>query len=166
MIVLPGNIVAVENIKKHLTNEEILQRKSAEQMLKRRKVSLKIPAAIEGNEEAKSYWKLIIKRVKGISLLDDLDTDMLAAYCRQSAERDRMIKTYEQALASPEVGKDPIIAMAMMTNAGDLYRLIQSQERVILAYANKLGLTPESRVRLAKKKAEERPVEKDTMFGD
>ncbi len=119
---------------------KIANRRAAEAALFRPKVTLRCPPDVKENLVAHQYWKNTIKRMKGISLLDDLDTDILAAYCLQSARRDLLAKLVDE-------GKMHLLGK------------LQSQERLILSYAGKLGLTAESRVRLAKKKAEGRQVE-------
>lgn len=144
------NVVSIENSRKHLTNAEKQARLQAESSFSRPKVSLRPPDRVKGDLVAFKYWRDTIKRMKGISLLDDLDTDMLAAYCVQSSVRDRL---YDAMIQEGIADQDTV-------------KLIQSQERLIISYANKLGLTPESRMRLAKKRAEEKTIDPDAdMFG-
>lgn len=162
---MPEPVKLVENLTGHWTKAQISAKRSAQIDIVRRKVNLKVPQSIKDNESAVKYWRDTMKRMRGISLLDDLDTDILAAYCRMSADRDDMTAAYKSALCMDD-GSDPVMRMSIMSSASDLYKTIQSQDRLILNYASKIGLTPESRVRLAKRKAEERPVEKDEMFGD
>lgn len=151
------NIMAVDQISKHLTNAEKIARINEQNALSRKKIHLKAPDKIKEDECAMKYWTTTIKRTKGLGLLDDLDTDMLAAYCKQSAMRDKMIAAYDAAVTDEDALSDPIKMLCVMANAADAMRIIQAQERVILTYAGKLGLTADSRARLAKKRAEEKP---------
>jgi len=144
---LAGNVVSIANSKKHYTNSERNLRQEAETLLTRKIIKLRPPDTVKSNLIALKYWKETIKRMRGISLLDDLDTDMLAAYCIQSAIRDDLRRKYMEGY--------------------DTIALMQAQERLILSYANKLGLTAESRMRLAKKRAEEKTIDAESeMFGD
>lgn len=130
------NIVSIKNSKKHYTNDEKAARIAAENALKRGAVKMKVPSRVKAMPEALRYWKNTLKKFSGIELFDDLDTDMLASYCIQAAIRDKLYADYERAPFD------------------DTMKLIQGQERLILQYASKLGLTAESRARLAKKTAE------------
>ncbi len=144
---MPEPLKAVDSLRGHWTKEQIEKRRAAEAALFRSKVSLIAPKEVKNNPAAKEYWKNTIERMKGISLLDDLDTDMLAAYCLQSARRDILAKIVDGG------------------NYSMLPRL-QSQERLILSYANKLGLTAESRVRIAKRRADKRQIDPDGEMFD
>lgn len=142
------NVVAIDNMKKHMTLAEKRARQEAEASMFRQKIRLTEPSKVKEDEIAHRYWLGIKRKMKGISLLDDLDADMLGEYCIMSARRDRLAEKFD----------------AFNPVDFDLLRLIQAQERIVLTYASKLGLTAESRARLAKKKAEERQVEDDDLF--
>ena len=92
-------------------------------------------------------------------LLDVLDTDALAIYCAKLARRDDLQAQY---LAwRDRYDEDPVNAtLKVMIGLSDS---LQSVERDVLSYANKLGLTPESRARLAKRLAEQ---DEDDPDGD
>jgi phage terminase small subunit len=139
---------ALDNQKGHRTKAEKAARKRSESALSRDKVALYAPARVKSDIVAARYWRDTIRRMRGISLLDNLDTDMLASYCLQCSIRDVLSLSFRRL---------PL---------DETLKSLQSQERLILSYANKLGLTPESRMRLAKKASEERPVDPDAdMFG-
>lgn len=149
---MPAVAKASENINKHLTKDEIAAREQAEaDVMPLRPDSLKAwPKMLRGKPEAQEYWKAVLERMEGYAILDVLDTDTLGIYCLQMARRDKL----EKALADAE---DPSAAA----------KELQALEKLLLSYAEKLGLTPASRVALARKRAAAVDVEeKDYLFGD
>lgn len=142
------NVVKILNSRRHNTKREIEARLDAEEALTRPKVTVKAPDRVKSNLKAAKYWRETVKRLQGLSLLDDLDTEMLASYCLQSAIRDELHAKYA---AKPD---------------GLVLKDLQAQERLILSYASKLGMTADSRARLAKIQAEEKPKQnKFDRFG-
>lgn len=132
------NVVTILNSRKHNTKGEIIARLNAEDSLKRAAVKLKPPASVKKNKDALKYWNDTIKRAAGIDLLDDLDTDMIGSYCLMAVKRDFLREHCDEA---------PFDI--------DMLKVLQAQDRLVLQYANKLGLTADSRARLAKRKSEE-----------
>ena len=130
-------IVAMDNSKRHMTNAEKNKRIEAEKALERKKVNIRMPTRLKENKTAAAHWKMTVKRMNEIGVLDDLDTDTLAIYCETLARYDQL-----ESLAN-----DDPLDMAIL-------RGLQAQSRLIIQYAEKLALTPESRARLAKKRAE------------
>jgi P27 family predicted phage terminase small subunit len=96
------------------------------------------------SEDARKVWDGVRRKLRGVELLDSLDTDMLAIYCDLQAR--------DQA-ASKQISKSPGLA------SDEEIKQMQAWARNILSYAEKLGLTPNSRARLAKKKAEVEPLD-------
>lgn len=137
-------VKALEAQVKHLTKEEIEARESAEAAyLPQRPAKLKMPAAVKADKAAAVYWRSILKRMEGTGILDDLDAEILGIHCLCLSRRDQL---------------DPV---------EDIKALL-TLEKQILAYADKLGLTPESRIRLARKHAAKAadPTQVDDLFGD
>ena len=164
---MPAWAMPVENMSKNLTLAERSAREQAqrETLPARDKVRLKAPAYVREDTAAARYWKQTIKRMEGITLLDDLDTEMLAVYCTMLSRRDEMNGLCRRLLAAvdDEAAED---RLAVMTKLDGLLAKLQGQERTILQYADRLGLTPSGRVRLARKRAEERTVsDDDDLFG-
>jgi phage terminase small subunit len=173
----------VGNTRKHLTNTERAAREAAQQQMERRFVRLVAPPAVIADTVAYKHWQDTIARMKGITLLDNVDIDMLSVYClglsrlaqlRADAtdakgKSEHVLKrTLEKFLAGEYSDEDypAKVIRACITNEADVIKLIQAQERIVLAYAEKLGLTPAGRVRLAKKRAEEKPAtEADDLYG-
>lgn len=192
------------NMSKHLTDAELEARKQAEaETLPDRggKVRLKKPAFVSRNRPANAYWTQIIKRMDGLSILDDLDSEMLAGYCSMLARRDQTILLNNQLLEQLGVhgavdasGKKQPREGTKMTDAewedsarkgapamtpdelieavsklDTLTGKLQSLERNLLQYAEKLGLTPTGRVRLAQRRAAQTTgsgTDGDDLYGD
>lgn len=158
---------------------------------------LKKPAIVSSNKRANAYWNQTLKQVEGLVLLDDLDSTVLAGYCSMLARRDQTVLLVGQLMErlgvqgavenaskrhrrdsamSDQEWEDSAKAGAAMTSdelieaAGKLDALtgkLQALERNILSYADKLGLTPAGRVRLAQKRAQAAAEEPDSdLFGD
>lgn len=143
---MPTQAKRQENIDKHLTAAEIEARQRAEAGVipDRKVIDLKPPKLMAKNTVARRYWKAILKRMDGLEILDDLDSEMLGVYCVQMAE-------YEALCAEGGGSKE-----------------LRTLEKSLLTYAEKLGLTPSGRARLAAKRAAaETEADPDAdLFGD
>lgn len=143
---MPAPIVSIENSQKHYTAREKARRAAEEQAFRRPKVKLKMPAYVKEDPAAQAYWKQLLKAMNGISLLDDVDVEMLGRYCQLQSRLDTL---------------NDLLSAKLANNLYDdeLLKRIEAAERNLLSYAQKLGLTPDGRARLAKRKAEERPLD-------
>ena len=141
---------------KHLTRAEREAREGQEDLnLPARKP--KKPKLINQDKAAGKHWSRILKDMDGLEILDVLDTDALAIYCAKLARRDDLQTRYLQV--RDEYAGAP--TDATLRNMIGLSSELQSVERDLLAYASKLGLTPESRARLAKRMAEQTEADPD-----
>lgn len=162
-----------------------------------RESKLKKPAIVSSNKRANAYWNQTLKQMAGLVLLDDLDSTVLAGYCSMLARRDQTTLLVNQlmsklgvhdaveagakrrksdaalsdqewessATGKPVMSPDELIEAVSKLDA--LTGKLQSLERNILQYADKLGLTPAGRVRLAQKRAAAAGAEQaDDLFGD
>ncbi len=162
-----------------------------------RTAKLKKPAIVSSSKRANAYWNQILKQMEGLALLDDLDATVLAGYCSMLARRDQTTLLIGQlmdrlgvqgavedgtrrrrkdaalsdqewedsAKATPVLTPDALVEAAAKLDA--LTGKLQALERNILQYAEKLGLTPSGRVRLAQKRAQAAAEEPDgDLFGD
>lgn len=162
-----------------------------------RAAKLKKPAIVSSSKRANAYWNQILKQMEGLALLDDLDATVLAGYCSMLARRDQTTLLIGQlmdrlgvqgavedgtrrrrkdaalsdqewedsAKATPVLTPDALVEAAAKLDA--LTGKLQALERNILQYAEKLGLTPSGRVRLAQKRAQAAAEEPDgDLFGD
>ncbi len=147
-------VKAVENQTKHLTKQERQAKLDAQESVmpsRENGPDLKPPKGVTG--AAATYWNQILKRCEDVLLIDDLDREMLAVYCQQLVRRNKLNTLY-QKLLNQALKADPEDLNAECTDKLDgLFKQIAALERNLMAYADKLGFTPQSRVRLAQKRA-------------
>lgn len=162
----------LDAMSKNLTKAERTAREEAEAavMPDRSRVNLKAPAYVRNDKASAKYWRSILKRMEGISLLDDLDTEILAVYCSMLSRRDATQAMYARLIQdSKSTELDSEAVVAILGKMDSLLVKLQGQERSILQYADKLGLTPSGRVALARKRAAKVGSEvgdDDDLFGD
>ncbi len=132
---------------KHWTAAEVAARQVAQEQAQRTKrVTLKPPAWVKESEAVLAVWKDVIKKLRGIELLDNIDSELLALYCDaivqyRACSRRISMPVHREDGEEPAPIDEPIKAM-------------QAWSRIVAMYADKLGLTPGGRARLAKRKAE------------
>lgn len=168
---MPEPIKAMANQTGHRTEAEKAARSGAEaECIPDRggAVKLEKPALMTGNAAASRCWRNVLKRMEGLALLDDLDSDALGVYCSMMARYEQQSKLLRQV--SKEIRKceaDPEAVGAVLVKLDGISGRLQSLERNILQYAEKLGLTPSGRVRLAQRRAAQVEVDPDAdLFGD
>lgn len=168
---MPTKTKTLDNMEKHLTEAERAARAAAEAevMPQRDKVDLKAPTVVNKDKAAKKYWASILERMEGLVLLDDLDSEMLAGYVLMLSRRDRLTAVSRELMEKASWAEDPETALEMVEKLDGLTSKLQALERNLLSYAEKLGLTPSGRVRLAQKRAQAAASESDPaddLFGD
>lgn len=162
-----------------------------------RKAKLRKPAIVSSNKRANAYWNQTLKQMEGLVLLDDLDSTVLAGYCSMLARRDQTTLLVNQLMKrlgvqdavesgakrrksdaaltdrewedsaqdAPIMTPDELVEA--VSKLDTLTGKLQALERNILQYADKLGLTPSGRVRLAQKRAAAMgEAQTDDLFGD
>lgn len=197
---MPSAVKNSENMTKHMTQAEAELRQQAERDVipQRKKLKLKKPPFVSRNKRANAYWSQIVKRMEGLVLLDDLDSEMLAGYCSMLARRDQTIllvnslyvklgvteaaeappankadrelsgAEWERSAREGQEGLTPDELIEAVSKLDTMTGKLQALERNLLQYAEKLGLTPSGRVRLAQKRAQAaaEPEPDDDLFGD
>lgn len=167
---MPMPAKALDNMSKNLTDEERRLREQAEAGVmpdRGRESKLEKPAIMTKNPAAGRYWRKVLERMDGLVILDDLDSDALGVYCVMMARYETQCRLLTQALKSAKDDPEAVEAAAARLDA--VSGKMQSLERNILQYAEKLGLTPSGRVRLAQKRAAAAAENKDPdgdLFGD
>lgn len=167
---MPKSPKPVENMTKHLTQEEREARSAAEAVFipKRVEVMLIMPPGM--SSKAKSYWKSILRRFEdsGTVLLDDLDSETFGLYCVLLARRDRLDSVCNQLMNRLSRAKNSADEnLEVIESLDGVMSKLSKIETLILQYAEKLGMTPSGRIRLAQRKsAAAAPDEKDDLFGD
>lgn len=169
---MPTPPKAVDNMAKNLTAEERRRREQAEEGVlpdRGREVLLEKPAIMTGNAAAGRYWKKVLARMDGLVILDDLDSDALGVYCVMMARYEQQCKLLALASKQLKTAKnDPEEVSEAASKLDTVSGKMQSLERNILQYAEKLGLTPSGRIRLAQKRAEQAAAKDPDgdLFGD
>lgn len=128
---------------KHWTRAEVEARQAAAEGAKRnRRVNIKPPDWLD--EKALDVWKRTRKAIKSLEILDNVDSEMLGIYCDAVARYSEFAKMARRDVGNGVDAKD----------LNELAKSATSYARLALQTAEKLGLTPNGRARLAKKKAE------------
>ena len=170
---MPTPAKALDNMSKNLTDEERQLRQQAEEGVipdRGRESRMEKPAIMTKNAAAGRYWKKVLDRMDGLVILDDLDSDALGVYCVMMARYEtqcRLLASASKALKDAK--SDPEAVADAVSKLDTVSGKMQSLERNILQYAEKLGLTPSGRVRLAQKRAAAAAESKDPdgdLFGD
>lgn len=164
---MPAQVKKVDNMQKNLTEAQKAARKKAEELLNRQTVKLKCPAYVTDSPAAKKYWKSFTKDIVGMELFDNLDSDALGGYCMMLVRRDDLSCQYSKLTEEIREQADLLKKAKLLDGLNGIVSRLQAQERNILQYAEKLGLTPSGRARLAYKKAEAEQLDPDeaAMFG-
>lgn len=170
---MPTPAKALDNMSKNLTDEERRLREQAEAGVmpdRGRESKLEKPAIMTKNPAAGRYWRKVLERMDGLVILDDLDSDALGVYCVMMARYETQCRLLAQAAKALKSAEDnPEAVEAAAARLDSVSGKMQSLERNILQYAEKLGLTPSGRVRLAQKRAAAAAENKDPdgdLFGD
>lgn len=171
---MPTPPKALENMSKNLTDEERQLRERAEDGVipdRGRESNMERPAIMAKNTAAGRYWKKVLERMQGLVILDDLDSDALGVYCVMMARYESQCKVLSQVTKQLKGAKgDPEKVADVVSKLDTVSGKMQSLERNILQYAEKLGLTPSGRVRLAQKRAqaaaEARTDQDSDLYGD
>ena len=161
-------VKSLDNQAKHLTYAEKTARADAESSLglgRDNTEMLRVPKDLRGS--AKTYWNNIVERCKDVYLIGELDQEMLAVYCQMLARRDKLNRLCEKLLKA-SLKLDSETESSEMTDKLDgLVKQVSALERNLMTYADKLGFTPQSRVRLAQKRAAAATVDVEAdFFGD
>jgi len=134
----------LDNQTKHLTNRELAARRKAEQGLKRpTRVHLRAPKGL--SKDARKVWERVKRQARKLELLDNLDANALARYCA--------LQVRFEKLDQSETGLDD-----------EQIKQLLAYGRLLYAQEEKLGLSPNARARLAKKKAEAEPPDAMTQL--
>lgn len=153
---MPTPVKSLENMSKHLTKAEQESRGAQESAAMPSRTPKK-PRLILRDKAAGKHWSRILHAMDGLEIIDVLDTDALSIYCAKLARRDDLQTKYLQQRDAYAEHPDNATLKVMIVLSSEL----QSIERDLLAYASKLGLTPESRARLAKRMAEQEEYDPD-----
>jgi len=157
----PVDLILIQGTK-HLTKKEIDARKEAEAKLRPNDDKVRPPGWLDG--VAKKEFKRIVKELKEIGLVTNVDVNALALYCdaysnyvkcSQIIEEEGLMVEYTNKAA--ETNKVP---HPLLTKKKQLHEQMKS-------LAVEFGLTPSSRAKLALPKEEpKQPTPFEQEFGD
>jgi P27 family predicted phage terminase small subunit len=165
---MPTNVVSIHKMGvgekgggKHWTQAEVdARRRAAERLQRQNRPKLKCPAWLKNDRPAYAIWSKLLKDAKAFDLLDLLDANTLATYCKLEAEKTQIIMTMIDMDATPLEKRKDGHATVRVALTEDLERISKTS----LAHAEKLGLTPNSRARLAKRLAETEEDPNEHLF--
>ena len=150
------NVGRVSSTLKHLTKEEIEIREKAEGMFRREEVGgILMPDYLTRDEEGMRIWEQVLSDAEAFELFDKLDAETLGTYCSTVSRIVTLRRKYIEYLEGDGDVSD------LLTISKEL-RYLEVQQ---LSYASKMGLTPESRLRLARKMAADEASEDDGFYG-
>ena len=158
-------ITACEAQSKHLTSAERQARVDAEESLTRHRPA-KIKPPKDLSPAARKYWNSFLKRAKEIEILDTLDAEILGVYCQLLCRRDSLNLLCEQLLTQAVEGDSAAENTKNSDKLDSLLTKLATLERSIMTYADKLGFTPQSRARLAQRRASAVEDPDSDFFGD
>ena len=154
---MPTPSKLTENMDKNLTAQEREARAQAEQDVipdRGGHIELNPPPIMTGIPGALGFWKRTLERMEGLAILDNLDSDALGVYCVMMARYKQQCTLLNQASkALKEAGKDLEKVESALGKIDAVSAKMTTLEKTILQYADKLGLTPSGRVRLAQRRA-------------
>lgn len=175
--------------KKHLTKEEIEQRKDSEIKLGKTELEkLKPPAFVKNDVVAYHHWKQHIKEYKaaadqGNKLITSSDVGMLALYCKTYAEYERLLKSYQSidsiAYDSQELDeyieetedfnnkvKQQLRKIVAVDGLLRIETAINKKMDMLIKMQDRLFLNPLAKIRnVPQPKKDEKPAGKFSKFG-
>lgn len=154
---MPTAAKALDNMSKKLTTEERNLRAQAERDVipdRGGEPKLNPPPIMAGIPGASGFWKRVLERMEGLVILDDLDSDTLGVYCVMMARYKQQCTLLNHAAKELKNAKDdPEKVAGAVAQIDSVSAKMTTLEKTILQYAEKLGLTPSGRVRLAQRRA-------------
>lgn len=143
---------------KHLTVSERQQREFEEQLATASRSDLEAPPDWLIDDVAKNEWKRIIRELKPLDMIGNLDIDNIGGFCNAFA-------CYVKATAQMS-GKELVV----ITNGGceenPLINIQRKYAKEMRDFARLCGLTIDSRLKLASAKAREIDDAIEEDFGD
>ena len=146
----------VENLKGHLSNEELEERERQEGAFRREKVEIRMPESLSNDITGQQVWSQTLNDADTFGIFDNLDSETLGSYCSIVSRITSLRKKYLSALNGHRKNADVL----------ELSKELRLLEASQLNYAGKLGLTPESRVRLVQKLVPPETDPDDDLYGD
>lgn len=144
------------NLKGHLSNDELEERERQEGMFRRETVEIRMPESLSNDITGQQVWAQTLNDAENFGIFDNLDSETLGSYCSIVSRITSLRRKYLSALNGHRKNADVL----------ELSKELRLLEASQLNYAGKLGLTPESRVRLAQKIVPPETDPDDDLYGD
>lgn len=136
----------VDNLSGHITQAERERREKAESKMKRESINVEMPDYLD--DVGAEVWERLMRDGGEIMLYDNLDADTIGSYCSVTSRIISLRQKYRSAVTGHRKTTDVL----------DISKELRLLEALQLSYAVRLGMTPESRARLAARPT----VEEDT----
>lgn len=150
------SVKRLESTRKHLTNAEKERREEGEKAFVREgDVLMQLPEYLNEDPEGQRVWCQVLADAEEFGIFDNLDAEALGTYCSVTSRIITLRKKYRSCVNGHRKTSD-------MLDISKELRLLESEQ---LAYASKMGLTPESRIRLAQKSAAGEEEEIEDFYG-
>ena len=150
------NAKRVESTKKHLTNAEKERREEGEKAFVREgEVLMQLPEYLNEDPEGQRVCCQVLADAEEFGIFDNLDAETLGTYCSVTSRIITLRKKYRSCVNGHRKTSD-------MLDISKELRLLEGEQ---LSYASKMGLTPESRIRLAQKNLGQDGDEEDDFYG-
>lgn len=146
----------VQNLKGHLSAEELEERERQESALRRETVEIRMPESLSNDLIGQQIWNQTLSDAENFGIFDNLDAETLGTYCSVMSRITSLRKKYLSALNGHRKNADVL----------ELSKELRLLEALQLNYAGKLGLTPESRLRLAQVLVPPEEDPDDDLYGD
>ena len=147
---------------KHLTQEEKSEKEVQENLIKADRDQLdKVPTWL--GKEGKKEWKRLVKELKAINIVCNLDYNNLMAYCDAYEE---YLLTAKQLKNEPKIIEYTNKAGITNKVQNPLLKIKKDNSDEMKKYAALLGLTIDSRLKIATIKSTETKSEIVNEFGD
>jgi P27 family predicted phage terminase small subunit len=150
------NVARVESTRKHLTNEEKERRENGEKaFLRDEEVLIQLPEYLNDDREGQRVWCQVLADAAAFGIFDNLDAETLGTYCSVTSRIISLRKKYRSCANGHRKTSD-------MLEISKELRLLEGEQ---LSYASKMGLTPESRIRLAQRVTVPEEDDTEDLYG-
>lgn len=149
------NCKSVVNVSGNITSEERERRERAEARFSRKDVLIQLPHYLDDDPVGQETWCYVLENAADMNIFDNLDRDALGSYCAIVSRAAYLRQKYRSSVLGHRKTADVMDYMREL-------RMLEAQQ---LNYASKLGLTPESRMRLARGSADEDVDDGGGLYG-
>lgn len=159
---MPRGRKSLEMQKKHLTNEEKVQKEQQEEMLVLGKEQLKKAPSWLIDDIAKKEFRRVVKEIDKIDILGNLDLNNLGGYCNSySLYLKATAELQDKPLISKKMTKSGII-----TVENPLIKIQKNYAEEMRKFASLCGMTIDSRLKVATVKTSKQQEDITDEFGD